>query len=478
MLYSEKQERSRRFQLALRMGIPILLLIGVVLFYFFWKNKFEITSIDLVIFIAILFISVYFLFFLINLGQSETYIDRMTGAFNRNCLLKILKKQIRGHRHYTIILLRIDNLSFINDHYGIDRADKLLRIFVHLLDEFFKLHDIKDAVIGRYHGGDFIVGVPLERKRGLELLEEFVSTYKEINHTAMEFKYALGEKDEAKDIEVLITHLYDTLSQQRNPGALKQKQRVDIGVLEKEIVEAVTNGDLLLHYIPTFHTKTDTIDLFEVGVKLKTAHNGILPPKKFIPVVNRLGYERIFDEKLFHAICRDAKKVEKGIRFSFNISPFSLRNEDFVETIKEIAGKEGVSYDRIVIELFENRAFKDLKRYRLVLEELRELGVKFALDNFGAPNASFEYIKKLPVDMVQFDRDFTVSYNNPKIAALLKGYIQACRNMGIETLVKWVDSEASMERFRQLGVDYIQGFNISNRPLDSEHLIKKYGGNR
>ena len=76
MLYSEKQERSRRFQLALRMGIPILLLIGVVLFYLFWKSQFKITSIDLVIFAAILFISVYFLFFLINLGQSETYIDR------------------------------------------------------------------------------------------------------------------------------------------------------------------------------------------------------------------------------------------------------------------------------------------------------------------------------------------------------------------------------------------------------------------
>jgi len=478
MLYSEKQERSRRFQLALRMGIPILFLIGAVLFYLFWKSQFNITPVDLMVFAVILFISVYFLFFLINLGQSETYIDRITGAFNRDSLLKILKKQIRSHRDYTIVLLRIDNLSFINDHYGIDRADKLFRIFVHLLDEFFKLHDIKDAVIGKYHGGDFIVWLPLERKRSLELLEEFVSTYKEINHTAMEFKYALEEKDETEKIEILITHLYDTLSQQHNPRAMiKQKQRVNIGMLEKEIVEAVTNGDLLLHYIPTFHTKTDTIDLFEVGVRLKTAYSGILPPKKFIPVVNRMGYERVFDEKLFRAICRDAKKVKKGIKFSFNISPFSLRNEDFVETIKEIAGKEGISYECIIIELFENRAFKDLKRYRLVLEELRELGVKFALDNFGAPNASFEYIKKLPVDMVQFDRDFTVSYNNPKIAALLKGYIQACRNMGIETLVKWVDSETSLERFRQLGVDYIQGFNISNRPLDSEHLIKKYGGN-
>jgi len=65
--------------------------------------------------------------------------------------------------------------------------------------------------------------------------------------------------------------------------------------------------------------------------------------------------------------------------------------------------------------------------------------MEFALDNFGAQNASFEYIKKLPVDMVQFDREFTQSYSNPKIAALLYAYTNACRSMEIKTLVKWVD---------------------------------------
>ncbi len=478
MLYSESQERARRFRLALRMGIPILLLIGVIVTYIVKQNRFVPSEFEIVLIVAVLFISTYFLFFLINLGQAETYIDRMTGAFNRTSLLDVLKSRSRSRGDYSIVLLRVDNLPFINDHYGIDRGDKILKILIHLLDEFLKINDIKEPVIGRYHGGDFIIGLPVDMQKSIELMKEFESTYHEIGQIGVEYRYVAMDRDQSSDISTMINHLYDTLSQQISHPQQKQKEEKKINprTLEYEIVDAIESEKIVLHYIPTLNTETEEIDLFEVGVRLKTSQSGILPPKKFIPVVNRLGLEKRFDEVLFARVCKDAKMVRKGIKFSFNISPFSLRNESFVESIKKIAEDEGICHDRMIIELFENRPFKDIKRYRVILDELRELGIEFALDNFGASNASFEYIKKLPVDMVQFDRDFTLSYNNPKIAALLSAYIKACKDMDIKTLVKWVDSEESLNRFVSLGVDYIQGFAISNRTLDSEVLIKKYGG--
>ncbi|BBG64705.1 diguanylate cyclase/phosphodiesterase (GGDEF & EAL domains) with PAS/PAC sensor [Hydrogenimonas sp.] len=478
MLYSESQERARRFRLALRMGIPILLLVGVILIYILKQAKLELSGLDIVLILAVLFISTYFLFFLINLGQAETYIDRMTGAFNRKSLLRTLNERMKAQQPYTIVLLRLDNLPFINDHYGIDRADRMLRVFVHMLDEFLRLNEVKEAVIGRYHGGDFIVGLHLPVQKSLQLMEAFESTYQEIGHISVEYKFLAMEMDTASDLTTLINHLYDTMSQHKSLSLPKQKseKRINPGTLEREISDAIDGKRVILHYIPTLNTNTKEVDLFEVGVKLETEQSGILPPKKFIPVVNRLGLERKFDETLFQAICKDAVKVRDNLKFSFNISPFSLRNESFVESIKKIAGEEGVSYDRMIIELFENRPIKDIKRYKVILDELRELGMEFALDNFGAQNASFEYIKRLPVDMVQFDREFTVSYGNPKIAALLSAYIKACRSMEIKTLVKWVDNEESLQRFTALGVDYLQGFAVSNRPLDSEMLTKKYGG--
>ncbi len=479
MLYSETQERSRRFRLALRMGLPILLLIGVVVFYIFRQIRFEITVIDVAIFLFILFISVYFLFFLINLGQSETVIDRMTGAFNRSHLLQALRRKIRENGTYTILLIRIENLPLINDHFGIDRGDAMLKVFVHLLDGFLKMHGIREAVIGRYHGGDFIVGLPLEKEEAEKRIEEFASTYREINNIAIELAYADVGKEEGDDVPALITYLYDSLTQERRRPRKRTEtnRRVDVNRLEREIVEAIDRGDLRLHFLPSLNLKTNRVDLFEVAVRLQTESNDTLPPKKFIPVVNRLGLEKTFDTALFSAVCRTAKEVAPEMRFSFNVSPFSLRDETFVQGLEEIVTKEGVGFGRFVVELYENRAVKDVKRYRMTLEELRERGMRFALDNFGGSNAGFEYIKTLPVDMVQFDREFTISYNNPRIAALMRGYITAFRTMHVQSLVKWVDSEEAFVRFKQLGVDYIQGFFVSNRPFDRETLIKKYGVN-
>ncbi len=473
MLFSEKRERARRFGLALRMGIPILLLIGVVLFYFFRNNKFAIHDIDIAILSAILLISIYFIFFLINTGQSEILVDRITGTFNRHALLNEIKHYLKQHEAGSLILLRIENLTDINDHYGIDRGDRILRLYLHLFDEFLKLHDLKEAIVGRYHGGDFILLLPVQKERAVALMDQFIQTYKEVGGVDIETKFSVEEIHRGDEFEPLINHLYDTLYQKK--GQKENTKKLDLGRLEQEIVEAAREGNLVLHYVPTLHLRNDTIDLFEVGVRLRTKNAGMLPPKKFIPVINRLGMEREYDEALFISICKDAKEVDPSIRFSFNVSPHSLRNENFVEMIKEIAAKEGVAYDRMVLELFENRAVKDIKRYKVVLEDLKELGVRFALDNFGASNASFDYIKKLPVDMVQFDKEFTLGYNNPRIEALLKGYLLACRQMGVETLVKWVDTPEALARFRELDVDYVQGFIVADRPLESDEMKSKYG---
>jgi len=478
MLYSEIEERARRFRLALRMGIPILLLIVIAFLFLLRQTKYQIFGIDIAIFVTILFISVYFLFFLISLNQNETVIDPMTSAFNRSFLLKILKKEFDRNEHYTAILMRIDNLSFINDHYGIDRADRLLKIFIHLLDEYLKMEGVKNAVIGRYHGSDFIVGLPLSKVESYRKIDTFITTYREIDTVIVEVRYTGVQKGEGKAIDSLIRYLYDSLTQEMKKPILQEKsgsKRLNIDQLEQEIIAAIEAEKLLLHYIPSLNVKSGNKDLFEVGVRLMTENSGTLPPKKFIPVVNRLGLERKFDTALFRTIGRDLRQVSETIHFSCNISPFSLRDEAFVEAVTGIMTDEGIDSQRIIFELFENRPVKDVRRYRMILEDLRSLGFRFALDNFGGPNAALEYIKTLPVDMVQFDKEFTVSSRRPGTAALLEGYLTAFRQMQVKTLLKWVDNEETFARFKSLGVDYMQGFFISNRPLDSVTLIKKYG---
>ena len=480
MLYSEHLERARRFRLALRMGLPILLLVAAALFALLQKSRYTITTADIFVTSLILFISVYFLFFLINTGQSESFIDRLSGSFNRRALFSVLAKEMKKSPEYTILLLKIDNLPFINDHFGIDRGDQFIRTFVHIFDDYLRIKGIKEAVIGRYHGGDFIVGLPLDLQNAKKTVENFLSTYRQIEEIPLEMRFSEVEKSQAKDLEVVVTYLYDSLSESVHNGTKKEngEKRIDLSQRDSEIVEAIEAGRLLLHFVPIWHREKEAVDLFEVGVRLQTDQSGILPPKKFIPVVNRLGLEKRFDLRLCQILCDLASQIDEIYRFSFNISPFSLRNDAFVTALREMLAEKGIYRKRFILELYENRPYKEIDRYRLLLEDLKNAGFCFALDNFGASNAGFEYVKKLPVDMVQFDREFTISYDNPKTAALFKGYLQAFKAMDVATMVKWVDTPEAFERFRQLGVDYIQGFVIANRPLDREELIKQYGVKR
>jgi EAL domain-containing protein (putative c-di-GMP-specific phosphodiesterase class I) len=476
MYISLKAERTRRFSLALRMGIPILLLISVLVYYLFSANQIEFNAFDLSAALLIVAVSIYFLFFLINLGQNETLIDPMTGVFNRNALLQILEKKIQNHEIQTLVLMRLENLSAVNDHYGIDRGDRILKIFSKLFENHLEMEGLKEPIAGRYHGSDFIIAFPFPFDRTIEICDAFTTAYPEIDGIAIEYRFTAVETSGRKPLERLINHLYDTITQQKKPSEHSvQTFSPNLQTLEKEIVEAVRQAALKLYFVPAYHLQKGQIDLFEVNVKLQTATNDILPPKRFIPVVNRLGLEQIFDRALFQAVCDTAATIDPAIRFSFNLSPFSLRREGFSEMIVEIAKKRGVDPHRIVIELFENRPFKDVKRYRMILEELREEGFGFALDNFGGSNASVEYIKKLPVSMVHFDKEFTTMNRNPKIEALLGGYLQMCQALQIETLVKWVDDEKVKEYYKAMGIDYIQGFIVAKTPLDTETLQSQYG---
>jgi EAL domain-containing protein (putative c-di-GMP-specific phosphodiesterase class I) len=378
-------------------------------------------------------------------------------------------------------LIRVDNLSTINDHYGIDRGDKLLKLFVRLLHDYLVMHEIKDPVIGRYHGGDFIVGIASDERMAASLFDDFISTYKEIGGIGVEYRYVAIQNQKETKTDTLITYLYDSLTQPTGPLSKREKlskERFDIGRLESEIVEAVENGKLVLSYLPAYHFGPERIDLLEIQVRLATENSGILPPKKFIPVINRLGLELRFDEQLFETICRQMVQIDPMIRCSFNLSPFALRSERFAQRLVEIAASYRLSPERVIIELFEHRPIKETIRYTLVLERLRSSGIRFALDNFGTQNAGFEYIKRLSVDMVRFDREFTISYNDPRISALFEGYMKMCKRLNIESLVKWVDDDATKERFRTLGVDYVQGFAVGEKVMEFDKLKQKYGVNR
>ena len=187
-----------------------------------------------------------------------------------------------------------------------------------------------------------------------------------------------------------------------------------------------------------------------------------------MPVVKRLGYEREFDEIVLEKVLLICKKMD-SVAFAFNVSPSVLRNRRFVHRFKQMVEKENVDFDRFIIILSEKEVYANMKRYNDLIQEYRALGVRFVLDNVGSLNASVEYIKRLEVDIIRFDKPFGKHMDSPAYISLLHAYIGMCKELKMKSWIKMVDTKELKDSYEKMKIDYIQG-NIVSKIINYDKL--------
>jgi EAL domain-containing protein (putative c-di-GMP-specific phosphodiesterase class I) len=176
---------------------------------------------------------------------------------------------------------------------------------------------------------------------------------------------------------------------------------------------------------------------------------------------------------LFEKVLAILPLLDDNVCISFNLSPFSLRDEKFQAEFFEKLHRCNVNPSRIIIELYERKAHHNLSGYLEILKKFRAKGIKIAIDNFGSSNASMEYMKHFRFDLVQFDRDFVTNIDDNNTQAMLKSLVDMSKSMGITTVAKWVDNTSKKEKLALVGIDYIQGFGVG-KPINEKTLIEKY----
>jgi EAL domain-containing protein (putative c-di-GMP-specific phosphodiesterase class I) len=472
MLLSAKEERARRFKLALRAGIPILLLFSLLFFTTFSKGGFTALTIENTLLMAgLVFITIYFIYFLLELDVKETLLDQTTEGFNYEAFLAKLQK----HKPGTVAILLINNLSTINENYGTVATNILLHTMVSRLNNCIHNHQIRESWIGRHFGAEFLIAMNLDSQELQKMLERFTQENQTIDMIEIDYRFAIISHSEA-DPEKTIALLKDELASQENDqsqAVTRIKDANELSMLEKETIAAVEKGSTALYFRPLYHIKKERVDSYEISVKLKTENGREILPRDYLPIVNRLGLGRTYDFAIFSHIVETALLTDEHISFSFNLSPFSLRDRDFLEKIFSIVEEKGISTNRLIIELYEKKTHHNLGNYLKTLTRLRSKGFQVCIDNFGSSNASMEYIKHFKFDRVQFDRDFVTKLNDTNTLLILKSMIDMTKGLEITTVAKWVDKEEQKQKLIDLGVDYLQGFGIG-KYLTEEELIQNY----
>ena len=474
MLYSQKEERGRRFSLALRAGMPVLILVFLVFYTTLdHGDTLTITVRDGMLLAAITFIAIYFIYFIMNLSVQETLLDETTQGFNKKTFLKKLEE----YEPKSLACLNIENLPSLSENYSSDQIDNLLYTISRKLSLILKQNGLDKALIGRGRGSEFLIALNNEGVNIQIILENLVEESSRINNMDVNYKFAIITNPN-NDLKKSIMQLQDIIASQsvnnrKQKYSHSVKDAEELSSIEKDVIATIQKKKLLLTFRPLLNVSSDTIDTYEIAIKLKSETHKDILPRVYLPIINRLGLGREYDLTLIKHVIDLLPLVDKTISFTFNLSPFSLRDSSFQEKLFAYLDEKQVDPSRLIIQLYERKTHHDLSGYLKTLKSFRSHGIKICIDNFGSSNASMEYMKHFKFDMVQFDRDYVTNLEDETTYAMLHSLIDMAKNLHVQTVAKWVDNETQKKKLKTLGIDYIQGFGVS-KPILEEALINRY----
>jgi len=466
MLYSEAKERENRFAIALKIVFPFLLLIAIFVYSF---KLFSHSTHTFILLTLLIPIYVYYIFYLIYNGFRNTMIDPVTKAFTRKHIIKIVEK-ITPKEEYQLVLLHVDNIGDINERYGVINGDKVLKKVMVEFNTFLTHQHYKNTPIGRCGGGNFLMVIRHLEKELAHLLTRFQKEikHKGINDIEVKIDFVMVNASYDHDIAISIERLYILLEESK-----KCEEFLDIKPNEFESIvhEALRHNTIVFKYQPSICLETGEMSLFEVLPKIQTKEHGMLSRTHIERIINYGGYEKVFDEKIIRLLIDEMKPfLHQEHLISIDISPVTLRNNGFKPFISSLLREKKISPEHFIFEITEKNRYEDMGRFREILQSYKAMGFKIALGDFGGNNASVEYIKQLPIDIIKFDIEFTKKIDDETHSKVFRHYIELAHDLGIQTMVKFVDKEALFEKIKPFNPDFIQGFYVS-KPKKSEEMF-------
>ncbi|WP_297433192.1 GGDEF domain-containing protein [Sulfurimonas sp.] len=453
MLLPQTKEREYRFKLALRMGLPIFALVVAFIFHTFVSNYGNLTASMYIEAVLLLFVSIYFIFYLIYSGFEVKITDNITKTFTREYLYKYLIKELHNKKTYTLILLSVENLNDINKLYGIKNGDKVLREVVLWIAKYFKDADINNFPLGHLKGGDFIIGLEGKKEKYMTLLDLFCLKSNEFKVGDIEVKIsgAIVDSRYSQELDYLIEHLFEI----QNRKKVTKEEEINPNELESLVINAIKERNLFLMKQDVF--ENESLAFRECFVKLKGEDSKLIHPKTYIKVINKLSLGVDFDLLVIEEILQ--KSVENKIFHAINILPTSLRNDKFLFRVKEFFKEYGTL--NIIFVLSEFEYYSHTQRYNSILHSLKKLGIKIAIDRLGSIHTSFLYLRELDIDIVRFDSYYSNDEKLKKNFNIVDGFVIMAHEKGVKTWIKNIQTQQSFELAKKVKVDYIQGKYLS-----------------
>ena len=247
-------------------------------------------------------------------------------------------------------------------------------------------------------------------------------------------------------------------------------------MIKNEIRKALDRRELYTVFQPIVRAKTLKVDSLEVLLRWNNPNLGSVQPVEFIPYLEVTGEINRIGNWIMESVCQQWQRLQKAsvddLKLSVNLSTVQLKNTNLVEDLKRIIHDSGIPAGRLIIEITESGFMEDLSNARVVVNSIRELGVKVALDDFGSGYSSFNYLSELPIDILKIDKSFVdkIGENNDR-AILIDTIIELSHRLGIEVVGEGVEREEQFKYLKSRSCDFLQGFYFY-KPAEIDNTIR------
>jgi diguanylate cyclase (GGDEF)-like protein len=418
------------------------------------------------------------------------YYDVLTKSANRSLLQDRLAHAIayagRHGRQVAVISVDIDNFKYINNSLGHNTGDQLLKAVTERLGSCVRDGD----TIARQGGDEFVIVLPDQdsEEHASQVIKRILAAIacpilikdREFNITCSigASFYPKDGHDGETTLKNADAAMYGAKELGRNTFQFYAKE-IDARINERLVLEnslrrAIEREELLLQYQPQIHLNRGEIVGAEALIRWRHPELGIVSPDKFIPLAEETGLIGPIGEWVLRTACAQNKAWQDArlpeITVAINLSARQFRHKGLTDTIAHALQETGLNADCLGLELTESLVMHNAAAGALMLQNLKQMGVKLSIDDFGTGYSSLSYLKRFPIDELKIDQSFVRDVmTDPDDAIIAKAIITLAHELNLKVTAEGVETKEHMDFLLGRRCDKAQGFYFG-RPLHADEF--------
>jgi len=417
--------------------------------------------------------------------------DPLTDLPNRSLLIDRLSQAIQHcHRHkshrFALLFLDFDNFQIINDSLGHDLGDQLLIQIGRHLTSMVRAED----TVARLGGDEFVILLEGYRDENFatvtvdRILDSFKQPFMlEVNPVYITASIGLvisgpGYQTAIEVFQDADIAMYEAKMNGKGTYILfspaMRITAIDRLSLDSDIHRALEQSEFVLQYQPIYSLESERLVGFEALVRWKHPVRGLISPSEFIPIAESNGLINEITHWTIQQTCfqlstwKSQLSYETPLFVSINLSPYSLRDPELTGWVNECLHAFSIPSHCLNVEIVETALIQNADIAKKVFTNLRILGVKVSLDDFGIGYSSLGYINQYPIDFLKIDHAFISQVTNAReVGAIVRAIIALARELDIKVVAEGIETKAQLGFVKDAGCQYGQGFYLS-KPLDSQ----------